>query len=194
MTDLIVKKKIVSLVISLFNWIVSCPSSWKEFDLEFRTPENNIVSLFIEKIETFLDLGCEANLCSLNFSSSYEWVLYIGHVWKEYLGMKWLFGENPLRMWESLRDFWISSINFFIKDVKYLEWLGNEKDKEDEHLGGTTCISIWAYMIVFTAWGEVLWYNPIRQVDEKGHKRNFTIRSVISYYKTRPLQISEGPQ
>jgi len=30
----------------------------------------------------------------------------------------------------------MSSLYFFIKDVKYLEWFGNEKDKEEVYLGG----------------------------------------------------------
>ena len=59
-----------SLVFVLATWIVSCPPSWRQFNLEFRTPTNNIVSLFTYKI---LRGGvCEVNLCSWNFGSSYE--------------------------------------------------------------------------------------------------------------------------
>ena len=61
--------------------------------------------MFTEKIETFLDLVCEANLFSLSFGCSYGWLLHTGHVWKEYLGMKWFVCENPLRRWKSLRGF-----------------------------------------------------------------------------------------
>jgi len=45
----------------------------------------------------------------------------------------------------------MSSLNFFIKDVKYLKRIGNEKDKEEEHLGGAVCTSVRVNMIVFTA-------------------------------------------
>jgi len=62
MTDFFYEVLDVSLVICLLLWFVSCPPGWKEFVLEFRTPANNIVSLFPKNI--FLSLGCETNLCS----------------------------------------------------------------------------------------------------------------------------------
>ena len=68
--------------------------------------------------------------------------------------MKWLFEDNPLRRWEPLGGVWIASKNFFVQDVKYLDLLGNEKDKE--HFGSAICISVRVNMIVFAVWGEVL--------------------------------------
>ena len=53
-----------SLVIFVATWVVSCP---QEFDLEFRTPVDNIVSLFTYKIVQ--GLGCELNLCSSSVGS-----------------------------------------------------------------------------------------------------------------------------
>ena len=147
---------VVSLAICLSSWVVSCPPNWKEFNIEFRTPVNNIVSLFTGKIEIFLDLICEANLCSLSFGSSYGWVLHTSHVWKEYLGMKLFVCENPLRRWKPLRRFWMSSPNFFVKDVKWLEWLGDEKDKIEKYIWGALCIFVQVNIIVFTAWGEMM--------------------------------------
>ena len=92
---------------------------------------------------------CEVNLCSLSLGSSNGKVLDTSHVWKEYLGMKGLVDENPLRRWEPLEGVWISSKNFFVQDVKYLNLLGNEKDKEEENLGGPVCVPAWIYMIIF---------------------------------------------
>ena len=58
-----------SLVVFLATWIISCLPSWREFDLEFRTPRNNKVSLFTYKI---LRGGvCEVILCLWCFGSSY---------------------------------------------------------------------------------------------------------------------------
>ena len=61
----------------LTKWLSRCEGAFLKgkdkrhcmlFDLEFRTPANNIVSLFTYKIVQ--GLGCETNLCSLSFRSS----------------------------------------------------------------------------------------------------------------------------
>ena len=57
-----------SLVIFVATWVVSCSPSSREFDIEFRTPVDNIVSLFTYKIVQ--GLGCELNLCSLSVGSA----------------------------------------------------------------------------------------------------------------------------
>ena len=57
-----------SLVIFIATWFVSCPPSSKEFNLEFRTLIDNIVSLFTYKIVQ--GLRCELNLCSLSVWSA----------------------------------------------------------------------------------------------------------------------------
>jgi len=67
----------------------------REFDLEFRTPVDNIVSLLTYKM--LQGVVCEVNLCSLSLGSSKEKALDTSHVGKEYLGMKGLFDENSLR-------------------------------------------------------------------------------------------------
>jgi len=145
----------VSLVICLAIWVVSCPPSWKEIYLEVRTLVNNIVSLFTEKIEIFLSLGCEANLCSWSLGSSHGWILDIAHVCRECLGKKWFVCENPLRRWEPFGGFWRSSLNFFIKGVKYLKWFVNEKEKDEVYLGGAISFA-WVNIIVLTAWDEIM--------------------------------------
>jgi len=96
-----------------------------------------------------LELVCEANLCSLSLGSSYGLVLHTGHVWKEYLRMKCFGCENILRRWKPLGGFGISLLNLFIKDVMYLEWLRDEKDKEEEYLWGVGCIFVLVNIIIF---------------------------------------------
>ena len=63
--------------------------------------------------------------------------------------MKWIFEDNPLKRWEPVGGVWIASQNFFVQDVKYLDLLGNEKDKEEEQLGGVVCVSARVNMIAF---------------------------------------------
>ena len=142
----------VNCLLSLwsFAWLLGlyhAPPSWRDFDLEFRNPANKIFSLFTYKI--LLGMICEINLCSVSFGSSKGEFLDTSHVWKEYLGTKELVDENPLRRWEPLGGIWVSSHNFFVQDVKYLYLLGNEKDKEEEHLGGAVCSPARVNMIVF---------------------------------------------
>ena len=123
-----------SLVIFVATRVVSRLPSSREFNHEFKTPADNIVSLFTYKILRIV--VCEVNWCSKSVGSSKEEVLDTSQVGKEYLGMKELFDENPLRRWEPLGRVWISSQNFNVPDVKYLDLLGNEKEKEEEHLRG----------------------------------------------------------
>jgi len=69
--------------------------SLREFDLEFRTLANNIVSLFTYK--RVQGVGSETNLFSLSLGSSKGQALCTSHVVKEYLGMKGLRDKNPLK-------------------------------------------------------------------------------------------------
>jgi len=64
------------------------PPGWKQFDLEFRTPIDNIVSLFTLKIEMFLDVHGEENFCPLSFWSLCGMVLDTCSVCIECLGTK----------------------------------------------------------------------------------------------------------
>ena len=103
-----------SFVIFIATWFVSFPPSSREFDLEFRTPANNIVSLFTYEIVQ--GVGCELDLCFLSLGSSKDGVLYKDHVWKECLGMTNLFYENPLKRWKTLGGVWKSFLKIFNKD------------------------------------------------------------------------------
>jgi len=76
------------------------PPCSREFNLEFRTPANNLVSLLTYKIVQ--GVGCGLDLCSLSLGSSKDGFLYTYHVGKECLGMKNLFDENPLKRWKPL--------------------------------------------------------------------------------------------
>jgi len=60
------------------------PPGLREFNIEFRTSADNIVSLFTYKIGQ--GVGGETNLCSLSLGSSKGQALLTSHVWKEYLG------------------------------------------------------------------------------------------------------------
>jgi len=41
----------------MYFWVTSCSPSWREFNLEFRTPANNIVSLYTDKISDDVNGG-----------------------------------------------------------------------------------------------------------------------------------------
>ena len=100
---------------SFFALVCIMPLGWKEFVLEFRTPANNLVSLFQEK--RFLSWGCEKNLCSWSLESSHGWILDTDHGCRECLGKRLFVCENPLKSGEPLGGFGRSSLNFFNKDV-----------------------------------------------------------------------------
>jgi len=70
-------------------------------------------------------------------------------------GMTWCFAENPLKRLDPLGGVWISSLNFFTQDVKYLELSSNEKEKEEVYLGGAISF-VWVNIIVLIVWDEML--------------------------------------
>ena len=84
----------------MLAWIVSCYPSLREFNLEFRTPTDNIVSLFTYK--RVQGVGSETNLCCLSLGSSKGQTLRTSHVGEEYIGMKGLDDKNPLKRLEPL--------------------------------------------------------------------------------------------
>ena len=116
---------------------------------EFSMPANNIVSLRTLVGECMV----EANLLSLSSGRWYGWILATRHVWKEDFGMKYLV-KKPLKRWEPLGGFGIASLNFLNKNVKYLEWLGNEKDKEGKTpwrwRNETHCILAFFFSFIFS--------------------------------------------
>ena len=98
----------------MLAWFASCPPGWKEFDHEFRTYADNIVSLFTYKI---VQGGrCELDSYSLSLGSLKDGVLNIEHVWKDCVGMANRVEENPLRRWKPLGGVRKSFLTFLNKD------------------------------------------------------------------------------